>query len=289
MNRIAHSRWFARTAMLILLVIGSSWVGWPVLDSLSAPSLDDARALTPWLLFLVTSLLMLVAAAVASAAPEGLSALAPVSVAVVLTVLVRLLFHPSAAGIEPAFALPLLIGVALGGVRGFLVGACSSLVTALVQGTVAEPLVAQTIVWGLWGLTGGIFTKWRTLTAWITAAVMCLPLSIISGVLLNLSGWTSITTPGPGSFLPGLGIVDSALRLWSYTVATSIGLDFARGISTSIAALIFGWPLITAMRKPATHPPQPSPEISPEALAARQRSRAVSSIWKDSDEHAHNR
>lgn len=278
-------------AGLVLLVVGA-WVAWPVLASLTAPSVNDLAGLTPVLLFALCSGVVLVATSWAASSRRGAAAIAPVAAATAATVLVRLLVHPAAQGIEPAFAVPLVAGVALGFVPGFLVGSASALIAALVQGTVADPLVAQTWTWGLWGAAGGLLHRLRTIPAWLGASLLCLPLALLSGLALNASGWTSGTGPGEGAFLPGATPWESAHRLWQYTEATSLGIDTVRAISTVTLTLVLGLPAIRALRQAAgsgPHPPIPAdrartPQIFPDALAHRTRSRAVHSMWKDTDD-----
>lgn len=270
---------------LALAGVAGAWLTWPVWGSLTAPGRDAVAAETPALLFALLGLVLVLAWGVWWDSGRRLASLAPVVVVSALTTAVRVLWSPAVSGVEPVFALPLLAGVAFGGPAGFLTGAVSSLVSAAALGLIAPPLVGQTLVWGLWGLAGGLLHSARSRTAWLLAVPLCIPLGLLSGGLLNLIGWTGETSAEVGAFLPGLPWDKSLARLWEYTRATSAVYDLTRAATNAVVVLVLGLPLVRALRAAWGSEPGPTPapvrepRVRPTARSRRARSRTLSQLW----------
>lgn len=265
------------------------WLSWPVWGSLSAPGRDAVAAETPALLFGLLGLVAVSSWSVWLDSGRRTQALAPIVLLTVLATGVRVLWSPGTSGVEPVFAVPLLAGVAFGGPAGFLTGTLSSMVSAAALGLVSTPLIGQTLVWGLWGLSGGLLHRTRTGTAWLLASLACLPLGVGSGVLLNLIGWTGETGAEVGAFLPGLPWDRSLARLWDYSLATSLAHDSTRAVTNAVTVLLLGLPLLRGLRTAWGFAPGPSsaapesPRVRPEAEARRSRSDALSQLWNTDD------
>ena len=184
----------------VIVALGLGWLTWPIWGSLTAPDRETVAAETPALLFALAGLVVLLAWGVWHDCGYHAPALAPVTLLVVVDSAVRLLLSPGSSGVEPTFALPLLAGATLGGPAGFLTGALAAMTSSIPLGLVQPPLVGQTLVWGLWGLAGGGLRSLRTRTAWFVGILACLPLGIVSGLLLNLIGWTGETAATTGNY-----------------------------------------------------------------------------------------
>jgi hypothetical protein len=142
------------------------------------------------------------------------------------------------------------------------------------------------VVWGLWGAVGGLFRPLSTPTAWVTGTVTCVPLGVVSGLLLNLIGWTGERGAEVGLFLPGLPPWESLQRLWDYTVDTSLAYDLTRGVTCAIAMALVGGPVLWSLRRvydprtlPADVTERPAAGVSARALARRDRSRKLDMLW----------
>ena len=275
----------SRAITWVIVALGLSWLTWPVWGSLTAPDRETVAAETPALLFALAGLVVLLAWGVWYDCGCHAPALAPVTLLVVVDSAVRMLLSPGSSGVEPTFALPLLAGATLGGPAGFLTGALAAMTSSIPLGLVQSPLVGQTLVWGLWGLTGGGLRSLRTRTAWFVGVLVCLPLGIVSGLLLNLIGWTGETAATTGAFLPGLPPLASATRLWEYTWATSFAYDASRAITNAALLLLVGLPLLHGMRAAwgvapgPTDQPARNPRVSSAARERRARSSTLNQLW----------
>lgn len=270
---------------LSAVLLGLGWLTWPVWGSYSAPGRDAVTAETPALLFALIGLLALLAWAVWRDCGRRASALAPVALLVVVASAVRVLLSPGASGVEPSFAPLIVAGATLGGPAGFLTGASAAVASSLPLGLVQSPLVGQALVWGLWGLAGGMLRQLRLHTVWLAGTLMCLPLGLVSGLLLNLIGWTGETEATVGAFLPGSPLAASAERLWEYTVHTSLAYDATRAVTNAVLLLLVGLPVLRALRAAwgtepyPVVPREPEPQVSPAARERRKRSDTLKQLW----------
>lgn len=278
----------SRIVLGALLVIGSGWLAWPVWSSFTAPDRETVAALTPALLAALLGLLLLLAWALWRDARHSARVFAPIVALATLAAGTRMILLPRVSGLEPVFALPLLAGAALGAPAGFLTGALACLGSSAAMGLIAEPLVGQCLVWGFWGAAGGLLRGMGARPAWLSAAVLCLPLALISGVGLNLIGWAGERTAEVGAFLPGVGPWESAQRLWAYTRATSATVDLTRAASSAGLVALLGLPILRALATIVPPPPhhpfeaaERPPEVNPETLRRREVSDRLATLWPD--------
>ena len=277
----------SRGAVALILVLGIGWLTWPVWQSSTAPGIDDMRALLPALLAALGGLLLVLGWALWRDAGRQVAVFAPVVALSGIGTLVRLLCSPSAAGIQPSFAVPLLAGAALGGPAGFAVGALSCLVSSVLLGLVQTPLVAQTLVWGIWGLAGGLCLRVGHRVAPLLLALLSCALGPLSGVLLNLTGWVDDAGVERGAFLLGAAPTESAVRLVEYSLATSLPIDSVRGCTAALVVVCCA-PVLGALRDvvhdraPSDRAPSaPRPRFHPSDAPRRERSDRAAIVWND--------
>lgn len=274
-----------RTVLWVTLTAGLAWVAWPIWGSAtvadSAAQSDEA----PWVLAALCALLLLLGFTLWHNAGRTLRPFAPAALLVAAATLTRAVLHPGSSGIEFGYAFPLLAGILMGSPAGFLTGAAAALVSSLVTDTITVHLVAQTLVWGLWGLAGGVLRPLGTTSAWLLGALLCLPLGPVSGLLLNLTTWPADQSDN-ATFLPGLGAWESAIRLARYCWETSFGYDLMRGIASAVLLLLIGRPLLTALRHshdtrtlPVEPLDGPPPAVSPHAVQRRAKNAALTTLW----------
>lgn len=291
LHRVAPtSGMWPRLVLLLTAVLGYGWLTWPLWDSAGAADTTTLGVELPTVLAGLCGLLSLLALSLWLAAGRTLRpflAAAPLAACAVITTSV---LHPGASGVEFAYAFPLIAGVLMGAPAGFLTGATTAILSAVVGDTVATPLIGQALVWGLWGLTGGLFRSWSTRAAAAATVASCFPLAVLSGALLNLTGWPSETQTTAGAFLPGVGAWESLTRLASYTWSTSLGYDLSRGITTAVFLVLLGGPLIHLFRQ--AHDPRflpvevtmPSPpRIAARAVSRRDRSDSLTDLWRTTE------
>lgn len=278
-------------ALLLIMVLGFGWLSWPIWSSVTAPERNTVTALTGHLLVALTGLLVLLGWSIWHDALRRTSIFAPMIFVAGLGVIVRVSLHPGASGLEPALAFPLILGLALGAPAGFFTGAITALSSSIALGLVATPLVGQSLVWGLWGAVGGLLRTWPLVWAWLGAIAACLPLAVTSGLALNAIGWSEERSATEGAFLPGLPPLETAMRLWDYTMATSVAVDSTRAVATGITVAIIGIPLIRALRQacgttPVPHVPlrtSATQQVAPHALEHRRRSRELKRLWANTE------
>ena len=94
---------------------------------------------------------------------------------------------------------------------------------------------------------------------------------IAAGLLLNLSFWPFTTgLSGELSFVAGAPLLDNLHRFLVFTLATSLGWDIMRAVTTAVLILVTGRAVLGALRRAARRaafeepvtfvvPPGPSP------------------------------
>lgn len=280
-------------ALLVLGILGVGWLGWPIWSSFTAPGRDALQAETPFLLAAVMGLLALLATSMWLDAGRRAAVFGPVVLVALADVVVRLVLSPGGSGIEPVYALPLLAGAALGAPAGFLTGSLAALASSVALGLVDTPLVGQILVWGLWGAAGGLLRALRPSIAWLLAAAACLPLGLLTGLALNITGWTGERDAPTGGFLPGLPPLEALQRLVDYTLATSLAFDMTRAVVNAVLVLIIGLPVLRALRAAYGTAPRatagptkaPPPAVAPTALRRRGRSDQLTKLWTTPKPH----
>ena len=107
---------------------------------------------------------------------------------------------------------------------------------------------------------------------------------LVYGLLLNLSFWPFTTgLSGELSFVAGAPLLDNLHRFLVFTLATSLGWDTMRAITTAVPILVTGRAVLGALRRAARRaafeepvtfvaPPSPSSTASPTQPADMARS-----------------
>lgn len=159
---------------------------------------------------------------------------------------------PGPGGFSPIFFLIIVTGYAYGGRFGFLLGALTLLVSALITGGVGPWLPYQMLTAGWVGLSSPLL---RPLARWLRVegrwpeiallALFGLGWGLLYGALMNLSSWT---------FLTGMGVQVTTLRetlrqYGIFYVTTSLLWDLARGLGNVALMLAFGAPTLRALRR----------------------------------------
>ena len=77
--------------------------------------------------------------------------------------------------------------------------------------------------------------------------------SFAFGVAMNLSFWPFAVGTGTGlSFVPGGGLGTNLHRLLLFSVATSLGWDLGRALTTAVGVALVGGPVLVLLRRTAT-------------------------------------
>ncbi len=160
---------------------------------------------------------------------------------------------PGPGGFSPIFFLIILTGYVYGGRFGFLLGALTLLVSALITGGVGPWLPYQMLTAGWVGLSAPllhpVIRRLRAEGRRVEIALLAsfgLGWGLLYGALMNMSSWTFIV--GPGAPLPTT--FREIVRLYAtFYVTTSLLWDLAGGLGNVALLLAFGAPTLRALRR----------------------------------------
>lgn len=177
--------------------------------------------------------------------------LAILGVLVAMNAAIRLL-GAGVSGIETAFFLIILGGYVFGASFGFILGASSLFLSALLGAGVGPWLPFQMMAAGLVGIGAGLVgrIKGSDLPLLVGYAVLA---SFGYGILMTLWNWPFLAGVGSQvSYVAGAPIVENLTRFIRYDLFTG-GLlwDLGRAATTSLLLLLSGTALLTTLRRAA--------------------------------------
>ena len=241
----------ARSWLLLAACSASAWSPSPGPCSPTRPA-RPAPAHTadaPWLLALLLPLLLCV---VLAELAEGALDAKSVAVLGVLAACGAALRLPSGgvAGFEPVFFLLIPAGRVLGRGFGFVLGALTLFVSALLTGGVGPWLPFQMLGAAWMGFFAGCLPPARgRAEVWMLAAYGVVA-ALAYGLLLNLSFWPYVAGGDSAlSFVPGAGLAENLRHFWAFHLATSLGFDIPRAVFTGAFILVAGRPILAALRR----------------------------------------
>jgi energy-coupling factor transport system substrate-specific component len=170
---------------------------------------------------------------------------------------------PGPGGFTPIFFLIILVGYVFGGRVGFLMGALTLLVSALVTGGVGPWLPAQMFTAGWAGMSTALLhpiirrfaarqTKHSTSTInpeILLLAAFGLLWGFLYGAIMNLWQWPFIIGPQNQSYTAGLGILETLKRYLAYYLVTSLVWDAIAATGNVLLIITFGAPALRALRR----------------------------------------
>ncbi len=161
---------------------------------------------------------------------------------------------PGPAGFSPVFLLVILTGYAFGSRFGFLMGALTLAVSAVVTGGVGPWLPYQALAAGWVGLTAGWLPRRPGSGGMVGRGEIRLLAGfgalwgVLYGVVMTLWFWPFVDE---GVLLGGDGptAAGPVQRFLAYYVATSLGWDAFRAVGNASLILLTGAPVLTALRR----------------------------------------
>jgi energy-coupling factor transport system substrate-specific component len=236
----------------LVSLAGAALFAWPFLG-LGLPPETPALALT---LGAVAMLFVLEAGArrLDSGRLALLAALAAMDAAL------RLALVNGIGGFSPIFFLVLVAGYEFGASYGFLVGAFSLLVSALVTGGVGPWLPYETFAVG-WmgaaaGVAGSVVRRLRpSRRGWLPGKLdlgvlvgVALVTGFAYGAITDIWGWVAFYRGVENvGWSPGLSAADALVHFGRYYVLTSLVWDSFRAFGDALAILAFGPPVLAAL------------------------------------------
>ncbi len=160
---------------------------------------------------------------------------------------------PGPAGFAAVFMLPILCGYTYGATFGFLLGALSLLVSALLGAGVGPWLPFQMFATGWVGMTSAWLPKmrrWPRLEVGVLATWGVL-WGLLFGAIMNIWFWPYVYQPQiSGSYWqPGLGLLESLKRYAVFYATTSLWWDLGRAGGNFLLILLFGIPVLRVLRR----------------------------------------
>lgn len=153
-------------------------------------------------------------------------------------------------GVELVFFLIILGGRVYGPGFGFLLGSTTLIVSAFITAGVGPWLPYQMLAASWVGLGAGLLPPARgRMELGLVAAYSALA-SIGFGILMNLSFWPFTLGPSTAlSFVPGDPILANLGRFAAFSVATSLGWDLGRAVTTAGLVLVVGGIVLRTLRR----------------------------------------
>jgi len=163
---------------------------------------------------------------------------------------------PGPGGFSPMFLLIILTGYVFGARVGFLMGALSLLVSALITGGVGPWLPFQMWAAGWVGMSARLVRPIvrlvraeRRLGEVALLAMFAAIWGFLYGGLLNIWFWPYVIGDAATSWLPGIGLQEGLTRYAAFYAFTSFGWDAFAAIGNAILMALFAAPVLQALRR----------------------------------------
>jgi energy-coupling factor transport system substrate-specific component len=157
-------------------------------------------------------------------------------------------------GIETAFFIIIIGGYALGAGFGFILGAASLLVSALLAGGIGPWLPFQMMAAGLVGIGAAALPHFKSHSARMLALI---PYAVVAafgyGALMTMWNWPFLAGVGSSlSYQPGAPVIENLQAFFKYEIFTG-GLlwDLGRAVTTVTLIALTGKTLLATLRRAA--------------------------------------
>lgn len=238
-------------ALVIASLTGLLAFTWPLLVTPGAALSDATQA--PLVLALV--LLAVLAVVLTALADGGLDAkgVAVLGLLSAVGAIVRPL-SAGTAGVELVFVVIVLGARVLGPGFGFALGSTTILTSALLTGGVGPWLPFQMLAASWVGLGAGLLPRrLRGRLEVVVVAAYGAVAALAFGLLMNLAFWPfQLGGATALSFVAGAPVGENLSRFALYSLATSLGWDLGRAVTTVVGVVLLGRPLLLALRRTAT-------------------------------------
>lgn len=248
--------WRTWLVMVLSTALGLFAIGWPLIIPAVGVAPEHAQDAPFVFAALLPVVLLLVIAQVTEGGLDSRS-LAVLGALSAINAALRPAAGAGTAGVESVFFLLILAGRAFGPGFGYLLGFTSIFASALLTAGVGPWLPFQMLCAGWVGLAAGLLPRRVSGRAEIAMLIVVGILSAyLYGALMNMWFWPFITginldgTGGSLDYVPGAPILDNLARFGWFTLLTSTGgWDTGRAITTTLALLILGRPVLTVLRR----------------------------------------
>jgi energy-coupling factor transport system substrate-specific component len=252
--RWSQDRIASHIITLLISLIGLSAFFYPFfLSALPADLSANVRSDDAPIIFgILMPLLLLLVVAELSSQRMNAKIVAALGILTAINAILRL---PTGLGDSPTFFfLPLLLGYAYGARFGFLHGALSLFVSALLTVGIGPWLPFQMLAMGWIGM-GAAGLRWLRLRegSWLELGALTIygyVAAMFFGVLMNVYFWPFQAGGSGLSWQPGLSLIEALQRYWTfYVLSGSLAWDALRALSTAALILALGRPLLRELRR----------------------------------------
>ena len=239
----------AAVSLALACVVGAMAFAWPLLVEPGAGLAHGTDA--PLVFALVLPLVIGIVVAEIGEGGLDAKALAMLGVLSALGAVLRPL-GAGTAGVETVFFLLVLGGRVFGPGFGFVQGAVTLFASALLTGGVGPWLPFQMLGAAWVGLGAGLLPAARGRAEVAVLAAWAWVSSLLYGLALNLSFWPFTLGPATQlSFVPGDPLAENLHRFLLFTLATSLGWDVGRAVTTTVLVVVVGPAVLAALRRAA--------------------------------------
>lgn len=246
--------WRSWCVIWVSSLLGAFAIGWPLLIPAVGVAPQHAGDAPIVFAAILPVLLLLVMAQLSEGGLDARS-LAVLGVLAALNAALRPALGAGTAGLESTFFLLILAGRAFGPGFGYLLGFTSMFASALLTAGVGPWLPFQMLGAAWVGLAAGLLPRRVRGTAEVAMLAVLGVLSAYAyGAMMNMWFWPFISgvSGGGGSldYVPGAPIAENLIRFGWFTLITSTGgWDTGRAISTLLALLLLGRPVLVVLRR----------------------------------------
>jgi energy-coupling factor transport system substrate-specific component len=230
----------------LVSLIGLALFAWPFLGSgltASTPAWTLMLACVAGLLLVETGTRQLDSRAIAL-----LAAIAAIDSALRLAVIVGI------GGFNPIYFLVLCAGFVFGSSFGFMAGALSILVSALISGGVGPWVPYQVFALGWVGVAAGFAGHWKSpsgnLRDVLLLAAVGGVMGYVFGALMDVTDWVPVFRGNPTlGWLPGMTPATALLHFARFYALTSFAYDSFRAAGNVVMVLALGAPVLAALNR----------------------------------------
>ena len=246
--RLGATSWALLIAAFALGVVAFAW---PLFASANSALDASHSADAPWIFVILIPLLIGVILAELADGSLDAKSVALLGVLAASGAVLRL---PSGgvAGFEPVFFLLVPAGRVFGRGFGFVLGALTLFVSALITGGVGPWLPFQMFGAAWIGFFAGCLPPARGRLEVALLAIYGALSALAYGLVMNLWFWPFVSSGDTTvSYVAGDSVAENLRRFWGFHITTSFGFDIPRAVFTALFLVIAGRPLLGALRRVA--------------------------------------
>ncbi len=246
--RLGPTSWALLIAAFALGVVAFAW---PLFASTNSALDASHSADAPWIFVILIPLLIGVILAELADGSLDAKSVALLGVLAASGAVLRL---PSGgvAGFEPVFFLLIPAGRVFGRGFGFVLGALTLFVSALITGGVGPWLPFQMFGAAWIGFFAGCLPPARGRIEIALLAAYGAVAALAYGLVMNLWFWPFVSSGDTTvSYVTGDSVAENLRRFWGFHITTSFGFDIPRAVFTVLFLVVAGRPVLGALRRVA--------------------------------------